>query len=659
MSNLNAALKYAEMGYAVFPCVPGQKRPATPNGFKDALTDTARIENYWARCPQANVAISTAGVLVVDVDPGGIWPPREHAMDLAGVPQTQTPRGGMHYWFRGDPAFRCTASKIAPHVDTRADGGYVLAPPSIVGGKRYTPIFDLVPIKELPPAPPWLVASLAVKTTPTLPAAPVVATEPGAKTLEGGRNAMLTSVAGRLRRMGLSEAEMLASLRVANQERCQPPLEAEELTTIARSVARYTPDPATEAAVFGAAKQRGEKPKLDRALLDVPGIMGAFTAWSLGSALYPQPEFTLATAMALMGTITGRKVRDQNNTRTNLYAVCVGKSGSGKNHPRSCLRALLTEAGPEAQRLDGPEDMSSGSAILATLRQEPTTLMMIDELGKVMKAAAAKNAPPHLVGIVADLLKLYSSSGSRFTGKAYADSERDKNMIIQPHLVILGSTTPASLYESLTTESVRDGLLSRLVIFESEEDDPEPRKTAWKSPPYELIDAVKDWVHWQPSEIPADPEPHTLPISPEADEALWAFLLACHAARKEASVREAWVRAHESAVKFSMLRACSRGRKSRIELEDATWGVALASHAAKSLEWRIERDVAEGEKDRASKKILAVIREAGSAGLSRRDLTRHTQAMRRPEREDALRDLLDAELVAETPVGRTCFFFAR
>jgi hypothetical protein len=67
-SNLDAAVRYAELGYPIFPCAPNDKRPLTANGFLDATVDPARIEAYWSDTPAANVAIATAGLLVVDID---------------------------------------------------------------------------------------------------------------------------------------------------------------------------------------------------------------------------------------------------------------------------------------------------------------------------------------------------------------------------------------------------------------------------------------------------------------------------------------------------------------------------------------------------------------------------------------------------------------
>ena len=65
---LQAALRYAELGYPVFPCVPGGKAPATAHGFLDATTDAGQIEAWWTARPDANIGMPTAGLLVVDVD---------------------------------------------------------------------------------------------------------------------------------------------------------------------------------------------------------------------------------------------------------------------------------------------------------------------------------------------------------------------------------------------------------------------------------------------------------------------------------------------------------------------------------------------------------------------------------------------------------------
>jgi hypothetical protein len=59
---------------------------------------------------------------------------------------------------------------------------------------------------------------------------------------EGSRNAALTSLAGSMRRRGMSEEAMAAALLEENRLRCRPPLPEDEVRQVARSVARYEPD---------------------------------------------------------------------------------------------------------------------------------------------------------------------------------------------------------------------------------------------------------------------------------------------------------------------------------------------------------------------------------------------------------------------------------
>jgi len=112
----------------IFPCYPN-KRPACANGFKDASTDPGWIAELWAGRTGLLVAVPTgegSGISVLDIDDTG-WP------GLAALPPTrvhQTRGGGRHYIFRHRAGLRCSQSLIAPGVDVRADGGYVIWWPS-------------------------------------------------------------------------------------------------------------------------------------------------------------------------------------------------------------------------------------------------------------------------------------------------------------------------------------------------------------------------------------------------------------------------------------------------------------------------------------------------------------------------------------------------
>jgi hypothetical protein len=248
---LSAALRYAELGYRVFPCAPSGKAPLTEHGFHDATTDQEEIERWWTQHPNANIGIPAAGLVVIDIDgEANPWPgDPERSADLAQTgAMALTPRGGRHYVFR-QPAgkgWRCTEGRLAPKVDTRADGGYVVVPPSVVEDRAYRwapgPELDGPP-EGLPEPPPWLVEELDRLANGTPTSAHVAAGGAEANPIpEGQRNATLARLAGTMRRVGMTRSEILAALRQVNDNRCLPPLSIAEVEQIASSIARYEPD---------------------------------------------------------------------------------------------------------------------------------------------------------------------------------------------------------------------------------------------------------------------------------------------------------------------------------------------------------------------------------------------------------------------------------
>ena len=160
-----AALAYAAAGIPVFPCKP-DKTPATPHGFKDATTDENRIKEAWDAWDGSSepliVGIPTgAGFVVLDLD---CKDGKDGVSQLSricnikdwetSVPSVLTPSGGLHFYFAA-PAekLKSTSNKLAPGVDTRGQGGYVIAPPSKAPGGKY----ELLQCPDaLPPIPPDL-----------------------------------------------------------------------------------------------------------------------------------------------------------------------------------------------------------------------------------------------------------------------------------------------------------------------------------------------------------------------------------------------------------------------------------------------------------------------------------------------------------------------
>jgi hypothetical protein len=150
---LAAARFYAGAGLDVFPLKPGEKRPLIPSahpgddplratckgecgklghGLYDATTDVATVEKWWAYAPTANIGLRTGLRFdVIDVD--GVAGFRSlHAMTsrppVHGRAATTRADLGVHLFIR--PTGAGNGAQLAPGIDYRGEGGYVVAPPS-------------------------------------------------------------------------------------------------------------------------------------------------------------------------------------------------------------------------------------------------------------------------------------------------------------------------------------------------------------------------------------------------------------------------------------------------------------------------------------------------------------------------------------------------
>lgn len=262
---LKAALHYAKLGIPLLPlysvtdhprrctcgnpnCPSPGKHPRTEHGLKDATAETGTIRGWWQKWPNANVGILTgadSGLVVLDVDPrhGGDKTLEELQRQHGPLPKTIsqiTGGGGQHLFFRHPGGYINSGSgKLGPGLDVKADGGYIVVAPSMhISGNHYTwdPATKDGGLAELPG---WLLEKLREPTHSGTGAASD--RSEGEPIPWGERNATLASLAGSMRRRGMTEEEILQALLVVNDRRCIPPLPEDEVKSIASSVARYAP----------------------------------------------------------------------------------------------------------------------------------------------------------------------------------------------------------------------------------------------------------------------------------------------------------------------------------------------------------------------------------------------------------------------------------
>lgn len=246
MTFLDAAFYLVPFGWKIFPILAGAKIPAIAkrdggNGCLDASDDEVIISAWAARVPRANIGIACglpSGIIVIDMDPRN--GSDESIARLAAKKQlfpttvtAKTGNGGTHLYYTYEPELRNSKSSLAPGIDVKTTGGYVVAPPSVLdGGKRYE--WVIAPLGgSLPRLPRWAVEALKPKPQPVYKSAPGAVPKdiaPLAKFViespKGERNKRLFWAACRAAEDGVAGAK--GALMGAAQEAGLPKIEAEK-----------------------------------------------------------------------------------------------------------------------------------------------------------------------------------------------------------------------------------------------------------------------------------------------------------------------------------------------------------------------------------------------------------------------------------------------
>lgn len=270
MKMIDEALRYAKAGIPVFPlhwlkqdgtcscrlgdmCQAKGKHPRIKNWSDEATTDVAKITGWWNQTPLANIGISMgekSGLVALDVDTrhDGDKSLTDLVAEYGALPKTitaTTGSGGKHYIFKYTEELALkNVVGFRDGLDVRTQGGLIVAAPSMhQSGNRYAWDTGLSPFEcEAAEMPSWLVDEIRKVGTKLTQKKKAADKQPRKKIKEGGRNNHLASLAGALRRKGIGEDGIIATLRAENKERLDPPLDDETVVAIAKSITRYEPD---------------------------------------------------------------------------------------------------------------------------------------------------------------------------------------------------------------------------------------------------------------------------------------------------------------------------------------------------------------------------------------------------------------------------------
>jgi len=240
---------YIQRGWSIIPIRAGDKRPLVRwEEFQYRRPEVEEVQAWFSRWPEAGIGIVTgavSGLVVLDVDSrhGGDASVARLEQEHERLPATVECRsggGGRHLYFAHPGRLVRNKVGLAPGVDLRGDGGYVVAPPSLhASGHRYAWVDDRTPeLTQLAPLPDWVLRQVVVE--PGRLGHPIAhwrrLVREGVP--EGIRNKTIASLAGHLLRHGVDAAVVTEVLLCWNRVRCRPPLMDDEVVSVVESIRR-------------------------------------------------------------------------------------------------------------------------------------------------------------------------------------------------------------------------------------------------------------------------------------------------------------------------------------------------------------------------------------------------------------------------------------
>lgn len=251
---LNTLLGLADHGIHVFPvwgirndgtcqcggrdsCDGGDntgKHPIPRNGRSAATTDAETITTWSSNFPGCNWGAPTGDpnhFFVLDNDdPESKQDHPITSLQTEPTLRVSTGKGWHDYYLNPKGGIKSSAKQLAPNLDTRGDGGYVILPGSRHrSGKLYQADRPFTMAAMVEPSAALLASFQALRAHKTQKNLPQMV-------VEGGRDNFLTSVAGRLRRAGLTKKELAPSVHSVNQLRCDPPMSGHDVERIIESI---------------------------------------------------------------------------------------------------------------------------------------------------------------------------------------------------------------------------------------------------------------------------------------------------------------------------------------------------------------------------------------------------------------------------------------
>ena len=380
----------------------------------------------------------------------------------------------------------------------------------------------------------------------------------------------------------------------------------------------------------------------------VQGMVGAIADWITATAIRPQPVLSLAAALVFVGMLKGHRIRGKTNLRTNIMAMSLAPTASGKEHPQQCIDRLAEAVGLGKHIMGRP---TSGTGLLTGVHKcGGIALLSVDEMGRFIGNISMKSAGGFQREITDYMVELFSASGRTFRGRQYANEKQNPQIILnQPHFCCLGSTVPERLQAACSGAEIVDGFLNRWLIFSAGERSEKQHGVKFAPPPAQLVDMISYWMAENPTKYDnyGIPEPVEVSILPEAFKMLCEFdaEMIKKLDTEPYPINQLYARSTEHAEKMAMILADD----SMIGISEMKNAIAIVNRSNAQLA-AFAAGITDGQHEADVVFVLEIIKRWPN--ITRNQLTQMTRKLNNKIRMDIINQLVESGEVIATIDGK-------
>lgn len=227
------ALGYLKLGYSVIPVDKDKKPLIQWKPYQEKYPTTNEVEEWWDKWPDSNIAIvmgSISDVIGIDIDTQEGQKLIDELLPPNFISPTAKSPHGKHIYCKWEPGLRNNVRAIEG-VDLRAEGGYLIAPPSKGNGKNYSWLIDPFTTKPASIPPLYLKKIKKAQDPFTVIKNNIQCDINGLNFCKGSRNDSIFHVANILSKGDMPQRNIEAILhRLAAT--CNPPLSQKEADSV-------------------------------------------------------------------------------------------------------------------------------------------------------------------------------------------------------------------------------------------------------------------------------------------------------------------------------------------------------------------------------------------------------------------------------------------